>query len=143
MSIGLTILLFYNLKLKSVLKYFTSFFAMVSSTTVAFCYIKAKTILDLMTNSCHYFAPGRVAQYCNERVYFCVFACISQKPHCPNLANCRCMLAVAMLQFYTDNSLLRFLLPVLWMMFLPKAILVSNVYNTQCDGCITSCDTKM
>jgi len=61
------------------------------------------------------FACGRGAKYCDERVCMSVCSHIL-KTTCPDFSNFLCMLTVmAVARCFSDDTVIRYVLPVLWM----------------------------
>jgi len=73
---------------------------------------------------CHYSAPDRGAEYCNERVCVCVRACVCLSVSLSIIISSELHVA----QFTSGGVLIRYVLPVLWM---TSYLLISQ-------GCLTS-----
>jgi len=84
-------------------------------------FILAVYMAKLEMRYCYFFPPlpaaGRSANCCDERV--CMFVCLSarvtHKPHVQTLWHFLSVLPVALAQSSSDDSAIRYVLPVLWL----------------------------
>jgi len=74
-------------------------------------------VLEQLTKS-YYFALGKGAKYCDERV--CVYVCLSVRSHiskttCPNFTKFSIHVTVTVARSSFDENAIYYVLPVLWM----------------------------
>jgi len=117
-------------------------YAWWSTMSYVYLLIGTRTLLHLHLDCFwyHYYyysARDRGAEYCEELVCLsaCVYVCLSaiilsyfKKQHIRSSPNFLCMLPIAVAQSFSGGTLIRFVLPVLWM---TSYFLISQ-------GCLTS-----